>query len=94
MFLHFPPPLLSSSLFFHLQRSQELDDKNALNILLCSVKIPSSYASADNDKRFEMMNPAKKHSIVLQVLYFLYRNTKERKKEKDKRKTIQKLILR
>eukprot|EP00026_Physarum_polycephalum_P002903 Phypoly_transcript_02912.p1 GENE.Phypoly_transcript_02912~~Phypoly_transcript_02912.p1 ORF type:complete len:772 (-),score=150.69 Phypoly_transcript_02912:83-2398(-) len=45
----------------------ELDDKNALNILLCSVKIPSSYASADNDKRFEMMNPAKKHSIVLQA---------------------------
>ena len=61
---------LSPSLGPPLIESQELDDKNALNILLCSVKIPSSYASADNDKRFEIMNPAKKHSIVLQVSSF------------------------
>lgn len=49
---------------------QELDESNALNIMLCSVRVPITLPQASEPNagcRFEILNPAKKYPIILQA---------------------------
>lgn len=59
--------VLKAGWLYSFKGKMELDEKNALNILLCSVKIPLPTSTPDSEKVFEVMNPAKKHSIILQA---------------------------